>query len=36
MVAAAIRRLRASVAAKDPVKQIDGLITELEKLLKVA
>ena len=36
LVAAAIRRLRASVAAKDPVKQIDGLITELEKLLKVA
>lgn len=36
LVAAALQRLRASVAAKDPVKQIVGLITELEKLLKVA
>lgn len=35
-VATAIGRLRASVAAKDPVEQIDGLITELEKLLKIA
>jgi hypothetical protein len=35
-VATAIGRLRASVASKDPVEQIDGLITELEKLLKIA
>jgi hypothetical protein len=36
LVAATLQRLRASVAAKDSVKQIDGLIDELEKLLKVA
>lgn len=35
-VAAALGRLRASVTAKDPVKQIYGLITELETLLKIA
>jgi hypothetical protein len=36
LVAAAFQRLRASVAAEEPVKQIDDLITELEKLLKIA
>lgn len=35
-VAAAFQRLRASVAAEEPVEQINGLITELEKLFKVA
>jgi hypothetical protein len=35
-VAAALGRLRSSVTAKDPVEQIYGLITELEKLLKSA
>lgn len=33
LVAEAFQRLRASVAAKEPVKQIDGLIDELEKLV---
>lgn len=33
LVAEALQRLRASVAAKDSVKQIDGLIDELERLL---
>lgn len=36
LVAAALGRLRAAVVAKNSVKQIAGLITELEKLLKVA
>jgi hypothetical protein len=35
LIASALQRLRASVAAEEPVKQIDSLITELEKLLKV-
>jgi hypothetical protein len=35
LVAAALQRLRTSVVEKDPVEQIDGLIAELEKLLKL-
>jgi hypothetical protein len=33
LVAATLQRLRASVAANEPVKQINGLIDELERLL---
>lgn len=36
LVAAALGRLRTSVTAKESVEQIDRMITELEKLLKIS